>query len=49
MIYLEAHNVVHRDLRAQNVLVGNEETFKISDFGLLIDQEHKDGWSWHST
>ncbi|XP_075240731.1 proto-oncogene tyrosine-protein kinase LCK-like isoform X2 [Convolutriloba macropyga] len=42
MIYLEAHNVVHRDLRAQNVLVGNEETFKISDFGLLIDQEHKD-------
>ncbi|XP_063729539.1 tyrosine-protein kinase SRK3-like [Symsagittifera roscoffensis] len=42
MIYLEAHHVVHRDLRAQNVLVSNEEIFKISDFGLLIDESSKD-------
>jgi len=34
MAYLEDKGVVHRDLAARNVLVANEKTVKISDFGL---------------
>ena len=44
MVYLESQSAVHRDLRAQNVLVGdNDDVFKISDFGLLRDDNTKDG------
>ncbi|XP_075240729.1 tyrosine-protein kinase yes-like [Convolutriloba macropyga] len=43
MVYLESQSAVHRDLRAQNVLVGdNDDVFKISDFGLLRDDNTKD-------
>ena len=38
MIYLSSMNVVHRDLRAENVLMGHDEngaiTAKVGDFGL---------------
>lgn len=39
MSYLEEQKVIHRDLRAANVLVGEKNSVKISDFGLarLLD------------
>lgn len=34
MAYLEDKNFVHRDLRAANILVGENNTVKVADFGL---------------
>lgn len=34
MAYLEAQNYIHRDLRAANILVGENNTVKVADFGL---------------
>ena len=34
MTYLEEKKFVHRDLAARNVLVANESSIKISDFGM---------------
>jgi serine/threonine-protein kinase len=31
--YLEEHNILHRDIRPQNILVTNEKIIKIIDFG----------------
>ncbi|EDR48627.1 uncharacterized protein MONBRDRAFT_44220 [Monosiga brevicollis MX1] len=41
MAYLEAQNFVHRDLAARNVLVGDNNTCKVGDFGLsrVLGQE----------
>lgn len=34
MDYLEQKRIIHRDLAARNVLVADENTVKITDFGL---------------
>ena len=34
MAYLESQNYIHRDLAARNILVGDNNTVKIADFGL---------------
>ncbi|XP_066249936.1 mitogen-activated protein kinase kinase kinase 13 isoform X1 [Euwallacea similis] len=33
MHYLHMHKIIHRDLKSPNVLIGDEEIIKISDFG----------------
>ena len=38
MAYLESRHVVHRDLAARNVLVAEDSTAKVSDFGLARDE-----------
>ncbi|XP_037085498.1 LOW QUALITY PROTEIN: mitogen-activated protein kinase kinase kinase 13-A-like [Pollicipes pollicipes] len=33
MSYLHQHKIIHRDLKSPNILIGNSESIKISDFG----------------
>lgn len=32
--YLEKHNLIHRDIAARNILVGDLNLVKVCDFGL---------------
>ncbi|XP_066283625.1 uncharacterized protein [Branchiostoma lanceolatum] len=41
MAYLEENNIVHRDLRAANVLVGEDSVCKVADFGLARIDHYK--------
>uniref|UniRef100_A0A8D3D214 non-specific protein-tyrosine kinase n=1 Tax=Scophthalmus maximus TaxID=52904 RepID=A0A8D3D214_SCOMX len=44
MEYLGSQNYIHRDLAARNVLVENESTVKIGDFGLTKSIKENDGY-----
>lgn len=39
MAYLESKNCIHRDLAARNCLVGDNDSVKISDFGMSREDE----------
>ena len=42
MSYLEKENFIHRDLRAANILVGDNNSVKVADFGLARALDHHD-------
>lgn len=42
MSYLEKENFIHRDLRAANILVGDNNSVKVADFGLARALDHQD-------
>uniref|UniRef100_A0A672Z4I1 non-specific protein-tyrosine kinase n=1 Tax=Sphaeramia orbicularis TaxID=375764 RepID=A0A672Z4I1_9TELE len=44
MDYLGSRNYIHRDLAARNVLVENERTVKIGDFGLTKSIKENEGY-----
>lgn len=44
MEYLGSKNYIHRDLAARNVLVENEKTVKIGDFGLTKSIKDNEGY-----
>ena len=44
MDYLGSQNYIHRDLAARNVLVENENTVKIGDFGLTKSIKDNEGY-----
>lgn len=51
MSYLEEQNSIHRDLAARNVLVGEDYTCKVADFGLarvikVRAEERMSGAEW---
>ena len=43
MAYLEAQRVIHRDLRAANILVGHKLEVKVANFGLARALTARDG------
>eukprot|EP00052_Salpingoeca_macrocollata_P025034 m.226652 g.226652 ORF g.226652 m.226652 type:complete len:629 (+) comp22362_c1_seq6:89-1975(+) len=47
MSYLESIKIVHRDLAARNVLVAQDYTCKIGDFGLTRDVYHREYYRMH--
>ena len=47
MAYLEGKNYVHRDLRAANILVGENNIVKVADFGLARLTEGDDIYLAH--
>jgi mitogen-activated protein kinase kinase kinase 13 len=49
MSYLHSHKIIHRDLKSPNILIGNEEVIKISDFGTARPFDHSTKMSFAGT
>jgi serine/threonine protein kinase len=38
LVYMHGQRVVHRDLKPENMLVGSDDTIKLMDFGIALDE-----------
>ncbi|PKC02832.1 hypothetical protein RhiirA5_297031 [Rhizophagus irregularis] len=41
LAYLQKKNVIHRDLKLENILLSIDDNIKISDFGLSIHSSRR--------